>query len=134
MKPGCGIVVLIGIALSAPALASGMKVDPGKWEFRSSSMQGGEQVSVECVTQTEMSPELFLKDSQGCTLADAKSDASSMQFKMSCASPGGKMTGEARFESTGKAIEGTMAMAMNVAGRQMTFERSWTGKRIGDCD
>lgn len=125
-------------ALATPALAAGMKVSPGKWEFRSSSqppMGGGAktEVTTQCVADAEMTPERFMREAKGCTVTDTETSESRMRWRMHCAGTGGLSTGDAEFTSTGTTIRGMMNMMMKFGGQQMSFARTWEGKHVGPC-
>ncbi len=135
-----GMILGAAIALMATqATAGGMKVEPGAWEFQSTSTTPmaatpQSEITRECVKEDEISPEIFMEDASGCTLTDSKSNASMMKWKMTCPNPGGEMTGEAEFSSTGETIRGSMKMAMTINGQPMNFEMEWKGRRIGPCE
>jgi hypothetical protein len=126
------------LVLARPALAEGMRIEPGKWELRSTNQQAtGEtrsDVRTMCFENAEMTPQVFMKDTSDCTTSDTKSDESSMSWKMTCASTGGSMSADASFTSGGSTMQGVMKMRIDVAGQQLTFDRLWEGKRVGMCD
>jgi len=127
------------VTFATQAIAGGMKVEPGKWEFRSTSVTPMAtspqlEVTTECIKDEEISPQNFMEDAQGCTLTDSEATDSTMKWKMSCPGPGGEMTGEGEVQSTGGAIRGSMKMAMAINGQSMDFKMEWEGKRIGPCD
>lgn len=131
-----GIAVL---SLSLPALAEGMKVEPGKWEFTSSSKtpMGASpmpKATTECITESEMDPDEFLKDADGCSVVEKDVSSDKMSYVMSCAGPTGPMVGRAVFTSTGSTVKGGMKMEIDFNGQPMTFETKWEGERVGDCD
>jgi len=134
------MILAAAIALLATqAIAGGMKIEPGKWEFRSTSVTSMApnpqlEVTTECMKEEEISPQDFMEDAQGCTLTDSEATDSTMKWKMSCPSAGGEMTGEAEVYSTRKTIRGSMKMAMAINGQSMDFKMQWEGKRIGPCD
>jgi len=132
-------VALVLVALAGTAQAAGMRVEPGKWEFTTTSrmpMLPSPETSVDtqCVTESEVRPETFLSDSDGCELKDAASDASSMRWTIECRHPEGRMTGNASMTSTGASVEGTMTMQVDVGGQSTRFEQTWRGRRLGPCE
>ena len=130
----------LAILLAAgTALATGMKLEPGQWEFRSTtqttmSPTPQTEVTTECVGNEEMSPEKFLAGTPGCSVTDAKATASGMSWNMSCTTPGGAMTGKAEFTSQGDSLEGVMTMSMQLGDQQFEIENRWSGRRLGPCD
>lgn len=125
--------------MAAPAWAEGLRVEPGKWEMRSTSHmpmmpQPRTQVTTECVRQTELSPDTFLEQAEGCRLIDSEASGSRIRWQMECQSEGRKMTADGAFTSTGTTVKGTMKLAMDAGGHQMTMEHQWEGRRLGPCD
>ena len=93
------------------------------------------QVSNQCLNDADMTPEIFMQKTTGCQITDSHSDDASMSWKMACTSPsGGQMDGIASFQSTGATLQGSMSMIMPIRGQTVSFEQSWTGKRLGPCD
>ena len=132
-------VVVSVLALALPALAEGMKVDPGEWEFTSTSKvpMGAAPIpksTTECITESEMDPDEFLKDADGCSIVEKDVSSDRMSYVMSCPGPAGPMTGRAVFTSTGSTVKGGMKVQFDMNGQPMTFETTWEGKRVGDCD
>lgn len=137
--------VVIGAAalLLAPAACgahrAGMRVEPGKWEFRTSSNQpmgdNKERVTTRCLSENEMKPDIFRERApKNCVISEAKTRATEMSWKMSCSKQGRTLTSDAKFTSTGDAIEGVLEMAFLFDDKQLDFERTWHGKRLGPCD
>ena len=140
MKPLLHAIWIAGVlALASPALADGMEVKPGKWEFKTTSQSPmapapKTQVETHCVTESKLDPATFMRNSNGCRLSDTQASSSSMSWKMACKAHGGQMTGDASFRSTGTTLSGTMKMAMSFQGQKMSFEQQWEGKHLGPCD
>jgi hypothetical protein len=57
-----------------------------------------------------------------------------MRWKMTCANPGGTMTSDASYTSTGTVVNGTMTMNIDVDGQTITMSSTTAGKRLGPCD
>ncbi len=101
MKPLLHAIWIAGVlALASPALADGMEVKPGKWEFKTTSQSPmapapKTQVETHCVTESKVDPATFMRNSNGCQLSDAQASSSSMSWKMACKAHGGQMTGDA---------------------------------------
>ena len=133
------VVVVAALALAGSASAEGMKIEPGKWEFERTartpmSPEPKVETTTSCVAESEMTPQSFMKDARGCAVSDAETSSETMKWNVTCAAPHGKMTGQARFSSTGKSMKGQMEMTMKMGGQSMKFAQSWKGKRVGDCD
>jgi len=134
-----GILALALLLVSGPALAEGMRIEPGKWEFTSTAKMPmiptpKTTTQTQCVTEPEIKPEEFLQGLEGCVVSDVQSDAKSMRWKMTCTSDGVTMVGNAIYTSTGAQIQGSMTLVMNANGQPMTFEQSSQGKHLGACD
>jgi hypothetical protein len=132
-------VLTTAFLLAAPAFAGGMQVEPGTWEYtttsKNSMMPGPRTMTMtRCITTPEVDPEAFMEEAQDCELTDIESDASSMHWKMVCTHPGGVMRGETHYTSTGATIRGTMTMTMTAEGQTMTMETQTEGRRLGACD
>lgn len=126
-------------ALALPAGATGLKVEPGKWET-AITMQNPmsptptTRTETQCITVSEFSADEFLDDSQDCTVTDLVTKSDRMSFTLNCAAQGGSMTGKADYRTTGTTFEGSMRMTMAFGGRTMAFEQTSKGRRIGPCD
>lgn len=123
----------------AAALAEGMQVEPGQWEFTATTdmpmLPGPKTVTTtRCITEPEVDPDAFMDQARECTVTEVESDATSMRWKMTCANPGGTMTSEASYTSTGTAVNGTMTMNIDVDGQTITMSSTTAGKRLGPCD
>jgi hypothetical protein len=129
---------LAAAGVPAVALAEALRIEPGLWEFTTSTpgaMGGpaGTTTSSECIRDGEMTPEKFTAALQGCKVLDPRTDATSMSWKLSCPAPQGTMTGAGSFTSTGTTVSGTMDMTMDMGGQEFSMRGTWKGVRKGDC-
>jgi len=118
------------------AHAGGMKVTPGLWETKSQVTSPGgthENVSQDCIQESEISPEKMMDENSGCQVTDSNSDASSMQWSIRCENEGVAMTGEGQAQSSGNSITGGMSIKANFNGQDFVMDTKWEGKRIGEC-
>lgn len=116
--------------------AEGMKVEPGLWETKSQVTSPGgthENISQDCIKESEYSPENMMDENSGCEVTDSSSDAKSMQWTLYCVNQGVAMTGNGHANSTGTSIVGSMDMNANFNGQEVTMNTKWEGNRIGDC-
>ena len=116
--------------------AGGMKVEPGLWETKSHVTSPGgthENVSQDCIQESEISPERMMDDNAGCEVTDSKVDAKSMNWSIRCENQGVAMTGDGHAQSTGDTISGGMDIKANFNGQEMTMATKWEGTRIGEC-
>lgn len=128
-------VALPSVAFAADAL----QIEPGKWKTRTtmkSTMSPEPRVTerTECVTEGEWDPDTFMQDSNGCTFTDVKSSAQRLQWKVTCNTQGGQMSGDADYRSQGDRVEGEMRMDMDAGAMQITMDFAFEGTRLGDCD
>ena len=127
------------LSVARPAAATeAMAVETGQWEFTTtaaSPMGGAPKTTkdVTCIDEADMTPERFLGGMPGCTISDAQVSDSAMQWSMQCPAPGGQMTGNASFTSTGTTVDGSMTMTAQMGGASMEMSTTWKGKRLGDC-
>ena len=96
------ILAAVAAALIAgmPSQATAMKVEPGKWQFKSSAtMVAGPppktNMSTECIDDGDVDPNKFMEGDDTCRISDVSSTASKLTWKMTCPSPQGTMTGDA---------------------------------------
>lgn len=133
-------VVLAAGTVGAESGSKGIPIEPGKWEFKSTStnpMTGTPTVRTDtrCVVETSMSPERFLKDApQKCDASDIAVDGQTMSWKMVCQTPMGPVEGSSRMKSTGETVEGEMKMQMTMMGSVIEIKNAWEGKRLGACE
>ena len=128
-------VILLYLFLSV-AHAGGMKVNPGLWETTSHvSSPGGthENISQDCIQESEISPEKMMDENSGCQVTDSKADSNSMQWSISCENEGVAMTGDGQAQSSGDSISGGMSIKANFNGQDFVMDTKWEGKRIGEC-
>jgi hypothetical protein len=137
MKPR--ISLLLGLLLAATmAAADGVRMEPGRWEFRSTAqmpmgMQPRSMVTTECVTEAEIDPRRYMKHAAGCNLTDLEGNERSMTWNVSCPGPQGQMTGHGELHSSGASVNGKMTMSMTHQGQAMEMAVTWEGKRLGPC-
>ena len=114
-----------------------MKVKPGLWETKSqvtSPAGTQENISQDCIEESEISPENMMDDNQGCEVIDSSSDSNSMQWSIACSNEGVNMTGSGHAQSSGDTIDGGMEIKANFGGQEFSMSTKWQGKRIGDCE
>lgn len=130
------VITLLCLTFASLAFAEGMKVEPGLWETKSQVTSPGgthENVTQDCIKETEFSPENMMDKNSGCEVTDSSFDAKSMQWTLSCENQGVTMTGNGHAKSTGTSVVGGMDMNANFGGQQVSMTTKWEGNRIGDC-
>ncbi len=130
------LVLVIYICSVGSVFAGGMKVEPGLWETKSQVTSPGgthENVSQECIKESEISPKSMMDDNSGCEVLESDSDAKSMHWTIKCLNEGVAMTGEGSAQSSGSSITGNMNMKASFSGQEFTMTTKWEGSRIGEC-
>lgn len=130
------ILLTVCVASANFALAEGMQVNPGLWETKSQVISPGgthDNVSQDCIKDSEFSPETMMDNNSGCSVTDSNSDAKSMQWNIQCENQGVAMTGSGHASSTGDTISGGMDINANFNGQQVTMKTTWQGTRLGEC-
>ncbi len=120
------------------ATADTLPIDPGLWEFTSTSInpftgQQETETDTECMVEDEYDPATIMEDDMDCEVGESNLDGDTLTFSMSCNTQGGQMTMNTVYQSDGDTVQGTMVMEMSFGGQTMTSEESFAGKRIGDC-
>ena len=132
------ILLLAALAL-APAAALA-QIEPGEWEFVSTSTSAvfpGPQTAKfrRCIRKEEAAdPDRWMGQSgqQGdCKVTPGAKSANSYTWKMECPSANMRGTGVARLART--TMEGETQMAGEVQGRKFELHTKVSGKRIGPC-
>ncbi len=119
------------------AYAENLQVEPGLWETK--SVVNGpagtqENVSQECIEESEFSPETMMDNAQGCTITDSSVNSNSMQWTINCQEEGITMTGTGHAKSSGDSFTGGMEISASFNGQPMTMSTTWEGTRIGACE
>jgi len=132
------LAALALLATASPAFAEGMRIEPGQWEFTTTSpgAMGGpptKKVRTECIRDDSMTPQRFTAELKGCQISDPKSDDTSMSWKMSCPSPAGSMNGTGSFRSSGSTVSGTLEMTRKMGAQEFPMTNNWSGRRLGAC-
>lgn len=117
--------------------AAGMKIEPGLWETKSNvTTPAGahENVSQECIKESEISPEKMMDDNTGCQVTDSNSDSNTMRWTINCVNEGVSMTGSGQAQSSGDSMTGEMDFKANFNGQEFVMTTTWEGTRLGGCN
>lgn len=132
-------LILAAFAL-LPAAALAQPVEPGEWEFVSTSTSAifpGPQTAKfrRCIRKEEAAdPDRWMGQSgqQGdCKVTPGAKSASSYTWKMECPSANMRGTGVARLAGT--TMEGETQMSGEVQGKKFDLRTKVTGRRVGPC-
>jgi hypothetical protein len=132
-------LILAAFAL-LPAAALAQPVEPGEWEFVSTSTSAlfpGPQTAKfrRCIRKEEAAdPDRWMGQSgqQGdCKVTPGAKSANSYTWKMECPSANMRGTGVARLAGT--TMEGETQMSGEVQGKKFDLRTKVTGRRVGPC-
>ena len=140
MKLRIALSSLIAMLFAITAYAEGISINPGQWEMSmtmSMTMMPQPQTTtvLECMTETELSPESFNMDKDNpCTITEVTVDGNTARWSIHCPTEGGPvMEGHWEVTSSGDSITGKGTMSADYNGQEMGFTMNWEGKRVGDC-
>ena len=132
---------LIALFLVNSASAASVSIDPGQWEMTTTmtmSMMPQPQTNTteECIEESELNPEDFNMDEENpCSINDVTIDGDTASWTINCpAANGMEMGGAWQFTSHGDSLTGKGNMSTDMMGQTMSFDMTWEGKRIGDCE
>lgn len=130
------VSLLLACVVVNVGYAAGMQIKPGLWETKSQVTSPGgtqENISQDCIQESEISPEKMMDDNQGCEVTDSSSNSNSMHWSIACSNDGVSMTGSGQAKSSGDMITGGMDIKANFGGQEIMMNTKWEGRRIGDC-
>jgi hypothetical protein len=130
----------IAFAAAAPAAAatSGVRVEPGVWEFSASlpdpsSGQIRRFTHRECVRERLVTAERVQKRITECRLSNARFQETSAKWSMRCDTPAGPIAGGGSLRSSGTRIAGTLDLSYAIGGFEIPFSSPIEGRRVGTC-
>ncbi|PAU77986.1 DUF3617 domain-containing protein [Halomonas salipaludis] len=130
------------LALPLAALAESPNLEPGEWEFTSTTTVEGDfpipdetDTHRECLTQDAIDEanSAFIQEEEGCEFLEQEASSESMSYRMSCQGEGGEamVVGEMRYFSD--RMEGDMQVDTTTPMGDMVMNTSMQGERLGDC-
>jgi len=138
MKRILAVATLLSILISELAGADALSINPGLWEFKSSSTnpltgQRESETETECVVEDKLDPAEMIDNQDGCEITKSTLSGDTLTFSMSCKMQGGEMTMNAVYQSDGDSVDGTTKINISFGTQTMTSDGSFSGQRIGDC-
>lgn len=132
-----GLLALM-LFLPATAMAAGVRVVPGLWEFTSSlpdvlGSEAGRQTHRTCIRDSTITPEQVMARLKECRIWDAKVQGALAKWKMKCETPAGPMVGSGSLKTTGSAISGSLDMTFTLGSLEIPATSSFQGRRVGPC-
>ncbi len=122
----------------APALAAG--IEPGEWEFTSTSVSAlfpAPQTATfrRCIRPEEAAnPDRWMSDpgkQSDCKLTPRSKTANTYSWQMEC--PSAKMRGTGTARMTASTMDGETVMNGELQGQKFELRTKVTGKRVGPC-
>ena len=123
---------------AGPALAAG--IEPGEWEFTSTSVSAlfpAPQIATfrRCIPPEEAAnPDRWMSDpgkQSDCKLTPRSKTANTYSWQMEC--PSAKMRGTGTARMTASTMDGETVMNGEVQGQKFELRTKVTGKRVGPC-
>ncbi|MGH8740551.1 MAG: DUF3617 domain-containing protein [Burkholderiales bacterium] len=131
---------LTAIAVLLAGAASGQGLEPGEWEFTSTTSSPAlpkphSATVKQCVKQEDAAnPERWLgqqKQKTDCKFTHGKKGADTVTWEMSCPKSNMRGYGSAR---TGRGtMESEMHMSGEMQGRKFEMQTKMSGRRLGPC-
>lgn len=138
-----GTILLSSISLlGCAASAESFSLTPGKWQLSDGVRfeAGGTPSSYRtfCIEPgaSRVSDSWFAefaKPSAGCSSKLVSSDASQVQFQMSCPNSSGELKGPAKVSVQSSSFTINSELAIDLGGVPFPISRSVSARRIGDC-
>lgn len=134
-----GSVTALLLAACAPALAQ--SIEPGEWEFHSSTSsplfpKAQSAIFKRCVRKEDADhPERWMarhNEKGECKLTPGERTADSMKWEMSCPKTNMRGSGIARITAPGS-VESEMRMHGEFQGHRFEMNTRTSGRRLGPC-
>ena len=142
-----GLAAAIGV--SAVSVAQGLKMQPGMWEYTSTTtsatmpgmppaaaqaMEGRKMTIHHCLTAADAAqgPLAAVKKNPSCSISYSTQANGRFTSNMICKGPQGTSTISSSGSATPASFSSTSKMTM-VGAQSATIVSSSTGRRIGDC-
>ncbi len=136
--------LLAGLLLALPlaAVAESPNIEPGQWEFTSSTSVQGDlpipdqtETHQECIAQGDIDDEefSFIQEEEGCELLEHEVTVDGLDYRMVCRAEGGEADIVGRMDFLGERVEGNVDILVDSPVGEMNMTTTMEGRRIGDC-
>lgn len=136
--------LLAGLLLALPlaAVAESPNIEPGQWEFTSTTSVQGDlpipdqtETHQECIAQGDIDDEefSFIKEEEGCELLEHAVTVDGLDYRMVCRAEGGEADIVGRMDFLGERVEGNVDILVDSPAGQLNMTTRMEGRRIGDC-
>ncbi|SEK91159.1 DUF3617 domain-containing protein [Halomonas daqiaonensis] len=137
--------LLAGLLLALPlaAVAQSPNIEPGQWEFTSTTSVQGDmpipdqtETHQECIAQGDIENEefSFIEEEEDCELLEHEVTVDGLDYRMACQGEGGEADIVGSMDFLGETTEGRVEVFVQspqVGEMEMVTEIE--GRRIGDC-
>ncbi|GHE19960.1 DUF3617 domain-containing protein [Halomonas urumqiensis] len=130
------------LALPLVAVAETPNIEPGMWEFTSTTSVQGEMpipdqtdTHQECIAQGDLDDAdfQFLEVEEDCELLEHNVTADGVDYQMVCRAEGGEANIDGRMDFLGERTEGTVQILVDSPMGAMEMHTEVDGQRIGEC-
>lgn len=130
------------LALPLVAVAETPNIEPGMWEFTSTTSVQGEvpipdqtDTHQECIAQGDLDDAdfQFLEVEEGCELLEHNVTVDGVDYQMVCHAEGGQANIDGRMDFLGERTEGTVQVMVESPMGEMEMNTEVEGHRIGEC-
>ncbi|MDW7748502.1 DUF3617 domain-containing protein [Halomonas sp.] len=136
--------LLAGLLLALPlaAVAESPNIEPGQWEFTSTTSVQGDlpipdqtETYQECIAQGDIDDEefSFIEEEEGCELLEHEVTVDGLDYRMVCRAEGGEADIVGRMDFLGERVEGNVDILVDSPVGEMNMTTTMEGRRIGDC-
>ncbi|TDR55042.1 uncharacterized protein DUF3617 [Halomonas ventosae] len=136
--------LLVGLLLALPlaAVAESPNIEPGQWEFTSTTSVQGDlpipdqtETHQECIAQGDIDDEefSFIEEEEGCELLEHEVTVDGLDYRMVCRAEGGEADIVGRMDFLGERVEGNVDILVDSPAGEMNMTTTMEGRRIGDC-
>ncbi|WP_280547630.1 MULTISPECIES: DUF3617 family protein [unclassified Halomonas] len=136
--------LLAGLLLALPlaAVAESPNIEPGQWEFTSTTSVRGDlpipdqtETHQECIAQGDIDDEefSFIEEEEGCELLAHQVTVDGLDYRMVCRAEGGEANIVGRMDFLGERVEGNVDILVDSPAGEINMTTSMEGRRIGDC-
>ncbi|MDR9440924.1 MAG: DUF3617 family protein [Halomonas sp.] len=136
--------LLAGLLLALPlaAVAESPNIEPGQWEFTSTTSVLGDmpipdqtETHQECIAQGDIDDEefSFIEEEEGCELLEHTVTVDGLDYRMVCRAEGGEANIVGRMDFLGERVEGNVDILVDSEAGEINMSTSMEGRRIGDC-
>ena len=138
----------VAITGTSVAQAQAVRINPGQWEYTTEMMltlsQNGDRFDIpseisteaECVTSDEALIRVEDLNDQGCQISDLKTTATTLDFRMTCATESGAMLGQVATKVTDGGDGNQSVITLNggdAKSGELELTAVITGRRTGAC-